>query len=168
MSDHTRHPETILRRQWTQTLKQVTSGDIEQAAIAILRLPDKLAGHRDAAEIDYRYLADYLASVDSPTPLARTLKHLLAGLCLYRAGDVEGSLTGFQQARRDASRITDERRAGFLTVPIACGEAWSLMRSAKGAQGARRARAAVALADEIGSPWLTAHARHALGSGAAG
>ena len=155
--------ESIVRRNWTDILKLATSGDMATAVPAMLRLPDKLAGSKDAAELDYRYLGRYLSGLDASTPLARAVGHLLAGLCLYRAGDVAGSLEHFRQAAVEAADIADRPRAIFLKVAIACGEAWALMRSAQFALAVRRARTAVAWAEETDSTWLAAHARHALG-----
>ncbi|MBU0607400.1 MAG: hypothetical protein KKI08_05910, partial [Armatimonadetes bacterium] len=56
----------------------------------------------------------YLSWLDATDPLPRTVGTLLAGLCLYRAGDVAGSLEQFGQAEREARGITDPRRARFL------------------------------------------------------
>ena len=36
--------QTLVNRQWATILRLAEGGDIEQAARAILRLPDKLAG----------------------------------------------------------------------------------------------------------------------------
>lgn len=155
--------ETVVNRQWASILRLADTGDIEKAVSAILRLPDKLTGREEAVEIDYPYLASYLAGLEASTPLARTVGQLAAGLCLYRAGDVAGSREHFRQAAGDAGGIPDERRARFLQVASQCGEAWALMRSRELAEAARRARSAVARAEPTGSTWLMAHARHALG-----
>ncbi|MBP8951710.1 MAG: HAMP domain-containing histidine kinase [Armatimonadetes bacterium] len=163
MHKGTKQQETRVNQQCVSVVKLAETGDMEPAMQAILRLPDKLASLKDAAEIDYRYLGEFIAGLDAPTPVASTVFQLLAGLCLYRAGDVAGSLGHFQQAQREARHVEDEHRRAFLKVAGACGESWALMRNKESPAAVRRARAAVAVAETAASTWLMAHARHALG-----
>ena len=156
-------PEPTLSRHWRETVRLAERGDIEEAMLAILRLPDKLAGHKQAPEIDYRLLADYVEGLAPEEPLERTVAGLVDANCLYRVGDTLPAQERFAVVRSDAGRIKDETRGSCLVALAACGEAQAAMRAGNRKAAARRARAAVETAEDVGADWLRAFAQHTLG-----
>jgi len=156
-------PESILRRNWLRIQRLAERADVEGALLAILRLPDRLVAHKQATEIDYRLLDDYLSTVRPDGPTGATVARLVQGHCLYRAGDTEGALDRFRRARRDTEHIEEGHRRACLSVVATCGEVGALMRTRDRRAGIEMAREAIADARACEAPWLVAYAQHSLG-----
>ncbi len=169
MRRSTGRTEPILRRYWNQLERLAQQGAIDELPSALLRLPDKLSGHKDAPEVDYRLVAGYVRGLELSDSLQATVAGLLEAHCLYRAGDTVPARERFAQARADAAALgaASAAEGGQIVVCLeamaCCGEALARMRAGELREAARLAREAVRVARGADSAWLKAYARHTLG-----
>ena len=155
--------ETFLSRHWNQIARLAARGDMDEALPAIVRLPDRLADHGQAPDVDYRLLAVYFSGLSAVDPVERTVAGLLEAHCLYRAGDTLPAQQRFAEAVRESGAIDDPERASCLGAMAACGEALARMRGGDRQAAVRLGRAAVRKSQGLNCDWLCAYAQHSLG-----
>ena len=155
--------ETILARYWRQIARLAARGDMTDLLPAILRLPDKLSGHKDAREVDYRLAGRYLRGLEPDEPIQRTVAALLEAHCLYRAGDTIPAQERFAEAVEESHAADDAQIALCLGAMGACGEALARMRGGDLSVAMELARGAVRKLRNADCDWLRAYAQHTLG-----
>ncbi|MFW6078207.1 MAG: CHAT domain-containing protein [Gemmatimonadota bacterium] len=142
--------------------------DLEGIGIISMNLGNlfKRVGNLDGAREHYARAVDAARRLDSPRDLGQALVNL--GRMELEAGDVESGRARILSTLRTADSLGYRDLAAYASASLA----WTELARDRPGEAVRRGRAAVAIADSLGDPWmeyqaLEAHARALEGAGRA-